>query len=63
MLKDERNTVGNIKDNGDLCLDSEKMKMWMRGYQDGDYRILGCPATKLPENKKSLSEIAVVQLS
>lgn len=62
MLKDERNTVGNIKDNGDLSLDSGKMKMWMRGYQDGDFRILGCPATKLPENTKSLSEIAVVQI-
>lgn len=62
MLKDDRNTVGEIDQEGNISLDQEKMKVWMRGYQDGDSKILSCPATKIPK-APSKSEIPIVQIA
>lgn len=48
MLSDDRNSVGKIKENGAVELDSERMSMWTRGYSD-DKKILSCPAVGLPK--------------
>lgn len=48
MLSDDRNSVGKIHENGMLTLDSERMKLWMRGYSDNK-NSLSCPAVGLPK--------------
>lgn len=56
LLSDERNNVGNLMDDGVILLDSELMKIWMRGLYDKNNVTLGCPAYNLPKITKNRIE-------
>jgi uncharacterized protein len=42
-LNNEFNTIGRIKSDGIVEIDNMKLKPWMRGFENMDYNILGCP--------------------
>ncbi|ENU93601.1 hypothetical protein F971_00859 [Acinetobacter vivianii] len=57
LLSDERNNVGNLTNDGEIFLDSELMKLWMRGLYDKNYVTLGCPAYNLPKIIKNKIDV------
>ena len=58
MLDDDRNTVGEILDDGSLRLDPDKLTPWFRGFQSNDPAELGCPANGLPPVKEQVISLA-----
>ncbi len=44
-LKDPRNTIGRIDEEGRLRIDNARLQPWMGGYRDLDVDLLSCPYT------------------
>lgn len=47
-LDDERNTVGQLREDGTMTLDAERVRPWIRGLTSGDLEELDCPLIGLP---------------
>ncbi|ETT51957.1 radical SAM protein [Paenibacillus sp. FSL P4-0338] len=48
-LNNECNSIGKIKSNGSIEINNLKLKSWIRGFQNMDYSILGCPLKGIDE--------------
>jgi uncharacterized protein len=48
-LTDDRNTIGSIRPDGSLSIDSDRLRPWLRGIGDREERALECPLVGLPE--------------
>lgn len=48
---DDRNTLGQLHDDGTISIDPDKLALWTRGIKTRDTQALHCPATKLPKLK------------
>jgi uncharacterized protein len=46
-LTDDRNDVGQIQEDGTVHINSEKVKLWMSGFEEFDRETLGCPLSTL----------------
>lgn len=62
LLDDVRNDIGKLNHDGTVTLDSERMNLWMRGFNTFDPMELGCPAKNLPKLESSLVRESVVSL-
>lgn len=51
-LSDARNDVGRLTPDGNLEIDSDKVRPWIRGIFSNDEHELGCPLPGLPESPK-----------
>ena len=47
LLEDDRNTVGQITEEGDLVIDQSKLSPWLKGLADFNPDVIGCPAQHL----------------
>jgi uncharacterized protein len=56
-FNDPRNRVGKINDDGTLLIDNEKIRSFMRGFQNLDEDELNCPMANMPK----LGEYKVIQ--
>lgn len=51
-LSNEKNDVGFLDNKGSLNLNSDKMKLWLRGFNEDSSINLTCPASNLLNNKR-----------
>jgi uncharacterized protein len=58
-FNDARNRIGRLNDDGTLTIDNEKMRAFMRGFQEGDEEALHCPMHSMPAQQ----EVKVMQFS
>lgn len=49
MFHDDRNTLGQLQEDGTILIDADKLALWTRGIKSRDSQDLHCPATKLPK--------------
>ena len=47
-LDDERNTVGQLREDGTMMLDANRVRPWIRGITSGDLEEMNCPLIGLP---------------
>jgi uncharacterized protein len=47
-LNDERNNIGTLQPDGKLALIPGRFSPWIRGIENLDYEVLGCPLISLP---------------
>lgn len=47
-LNDTRNDVGRLNDDGTVFIDNPKLRPWIRGFENLDEGVLGCPLSDLP---------------
>ena len=59
MFQDERNSLGELNEDGTVTLNNEKFKLWTRGFDTLEFESLRCPAKSLPklETKKTEKEL------
>lgn len=48
-LDDDRNTIGQLNDDGTLTIKNERLRPWVRGLSDLDQRALSCPLNGLQQ--------------
>jgi uncharacterized protein len=48
-FSDARNSIGRLNDDGTVELDGDKMKQFMRGFEDGNEDALNCPMKTMPK--------------
>lgn len=63
-LNDDRNTIGQLKTDGSINIDKNKMSLWMRGLESGEDSVLACPAKKMPKlpTNNSMNEIPITEV-
>ena len=49
VLKDSRNRIGRINEDGTMEVDRKLLALWMQGFRSFDLETLACPAEKLPK--------------
>lgn len=47
-LRDDRNTIGRVNDDGTFTIDNDRLRPWVRGLADLDEQALECPLRGLP---------------
>jgi uncharacterized protein len=47
-LNDERNVIGKLNPDGTLSLDQRRVLPWLRGLENLDPEVLGCPLVGMP---------------
>ncbi len=57
-LTDERNTIGSINSNGELCIDEEKWRAWINPLLINDKKGMACPWQALPSKTGSVGRTA-----
>lgn len=48
-LNDEKNTIGNLNDNGSMTVNNEKLQLWIRGLFSRNAAELACPLVGIPD--------------
>ena len=48
-FSDPRNHIGQINPDGSLLIENEKMRVFMRGFETMDEKVLGCPMHNMPK--------------
>lgn len=51
---DDRNSIGELREDGSLQLEQDKIQLWLRGLKTMDSTVMGCPAYKLPQLIKNI---------
>lgn len=57
-LDDPRNHIGVLNDDGTLTIENEKLKYWMKGFDDFSVKALSCPLSALPESSLDIVTIS-----
>ncbi|MFZ2315780.1 MAG: radical SAM protein [Gammaproteobacteria bacterium] len=59
-LSDERNILGELKDDGTIAISPDKLALWTRGIKSQSLSELSCPMYQMPKIETKLRSIPVV---
>ncbi|MGW3668103.1 radical SAM protein [Streptomyces sp. NPDC005141] len=58
-LNDPANNLGRLAPDGSLLIDNERLRPWLRGWENGDWDSLGCPADGFTLGEPPLLQIGL----
>lgn len=60
-LNEALNTVGQLSPDGKLNLNSDNLRVWLRGLESNDFDALHCPARNIGKAKRKVIEITPIR--